>query len=79
MGKSGDRWSTRWIVGKYIARTNFLSHTPSWTVAYSLSTPGSIILACVRMSTPEAPTNQKKVPRGEENQRRGRPITKSPV
>lgn len=35
--------------------------------------------ACPRMRIPEAPTNQKKVPMGDDSQRRGMPITNSPV
>lgn len=60
---------------------NMLSviHTPSWTLAYSLSTPGSMILACKKMRKPDAPTSQKNVPSGEDHHRRGRPITNKPV
>ena len=54
-------------------------HTASWTLAYSLSTPGSMILACKKMRKPEAPTSQKNVPSGEDHQRRGRPMTNRPV
>lgn len=46
---------------------------------YSLSTPGSISEACPRIRTPDAPINQKIVEMGDDNQRRGIPITKRPV
>lgn len=42
------------------------THTESWTVAYSLSTPGSINEACARMRHDDAPTSQKKIMNGEE-------------
>jgi hypothetical protein len=48
-------------------------------LAYSLSTPGSITEACPRIKTPDAPINQKMVEMGDDNQRRGIPITKRPV
>ena len=54
-------------------------HTESCTLAYSLSTPGSISAACPRMRHEEAPTSQKNIMNGEESQRRGRPMTKRAV
>ena len=56
-----------------------LAQTLSWTWAYSLSIPGSIMVAWPRMRTAEAPTSQKKVLNGDANQRSGMPITKRPV
>lgn len=46
--------------------------------AYSLSTPGSMMLACTRIRTAEAPIIQKTVPKGSANQTSGIPMTKRP-
>lgn len=57
----------------------FRLYTCSPTCAYSLSTPGSRKYACPMIRMPEAPTNQKRVPKGDDIQRRGIPMTNKPV
>lgn len=59
--------------------TDYETQTDSCMLEYSLSTPGSISEACPRIRTPDAPISQKIVEMGDDNQRRGIPITKSPV
>jgi hypothetical protein len=56
-----------------------VSQTVSWTCVYSLSIPGSSMLACPRMITEEAPTSQKNVKMGDETQSSGMPTTKRPM